>query len=106
MTLTAQTLSKQELIEGFTAGHAQLASVIQGLSESALDLSLAPGEWTIRQIVHHISDDGDVWCMALKKAIATPGAPIRFEGFPGNEAWATALDFHRRPIEPGLALIH
>jgi hypothetical protein len=66
---------------------------------------MGPGEWTIRQIVHHLADDGDVWCMVLKKAIATPGVPIRFEGFPGNEVWAAALAFDKRSVEPVLALL-
>jgi hypothetical protein len=61
--------------------------------------------WSIRQIVHHVADDGDVWSMCIKKALATPGALVRFEGFPGNEAWADALDFDRREIEPALDLI-
>ncbi|MCL5998476.1 MAG: DinB family protein [Chloroflexi bacterium] len=104
-TSQAPAPSRADLIAQFSAGADRLAALLRDLPASALDLSLGPGEWSIRQIVHHVADDGDVWCMALKKAIATPGAPIRFEGFPGNEAWADALAFHKRPIEPALALL-
>jgi hypothetical protein len=82
-----------------------LAEDVAGMTDAPLDQSLAPGEWSIRQIVHHLSDDCDVWCMAMKKAIATPGVMLRFEGFPGNDAWAAALDFAHRPIDAPLALI-
>lgn len=43
--------------------------------------------------------------MCVKKAIAAPGAPIRFEGFPGNDAWGDALAYDRRDIAPALDLI-
>src|SRR5450759_3346400 len=103
--MTQQTLSREQTIARFTSGPLRLAAALQGLPSAALDLFLGPEEWSIRQIVHHVSDDNDVWCMALKKAIATPGARIRFEGFPGNDAWAGALHFDRRDIGPALALI-
>jgi hypothetical protein len=89
----------------FTTSADELAAELAGLTDAALDQSLAHGEWSIRQIVHHLADDCDVWCMALKKAIATPGVMMRFEGFPGNDAWAAALDFAHRPIDAPLALL-
>jgi hypothetical protein len=83
----------------------ELVGLVGGLSDDELDLSRAPGQWSIRQIVHHLADDGDVWSMCIKKALATPGAVVRFEGFPGNEPWAEALDFGKRAIAPALHLI-
>ena len=98
-------MSPDQRLALFALGADKLAAALQGLSEEQLDLCCAPGEWTIRQIVHHVADDGDAFALPLKKAIATPGAPIRFEGFPGNEPWADALAFDKRPIGPALALI-
>ena len=103
--MTEQTLTREQTLARFATGATRLAARLQGLPAAALDLSLAPGEWSIRQIVHHVSDDGNVWCMALKKAIATPGALVRLEGFPGNDAWAKALRFDQRDIAPALAQI-
>lgn len=97
--------SSEETLSLFLSGIERLERAVEGLSEAHLDLSNAEGEWTIRQIVHHVADDGDVWSMCLKKAIATCGAPIRFEGFPGNEAWAAALAFDRRGIAAALGLL-
>jgi hypothetical protein len=83
----------------------ELVATVGALSDTELDLSRGPGQWSIRQIVHHLADDGDVWSLCIKKAIATPGASIRFEGFPGNEPWADALDFAERDIAFTLQLI-
>lgn len=99
------TNTQKELLSRFTSGVNRLEIIITGVSEKDMNQSLAPGEWTIRQIIHHIADDGDAWSIVIKKAIATPGAPIRFEGFPGNEAWANALSFDKRPVQASLSLI-
>jgi hypothetical protein len=103
MSSTAQ--SREEALALFLSGAERLATAVEGLTEASLDLSSAPGEWTIRQMVHHVADDGDAWSMPLKKAIAIPGAPIRFEGFPGNDAWAAAMAFDKRGVEASLGLI-
>ena len=99
------TATQKETLALFTSGADKLVTLVAGLSEKELDYSVASGEWTIRQIIHHVSEDGDAWSMNFKKAIATPGVPIRFEGFPGNEAWADALAFDKRPVQNALALL-
>ncbi len=93
----------QALLTQFVSSADQLAAAVKDLSDKALDLSCAPDQWTIRQIVHHITDVGGEWNSCIIKAIATPGATVRFEGYPGNEAWANALKFQDRPIDKGLA---
>lgn len=99
------TLDKTEIISNFVASGEAFVKLVSALPETLLDASAAPGEWTVRQIVHHVADDADAWCLGFKKAIANPGAPLRFEGFPGNERWFAALGFDRRPVGPALALI-
>jgi hypothetical protein len=99
------TTSQKDTLTRFTAGAERLEALVQGLPEEALDSACAPGEWTIRQVVHHLADDCDVWSMCIKKAIATPDVLVRFEGFPGNECWADGLAFECRGVEPALTLI-
>ncbi len=99
------TRVQKETLALFTSGAEKLEKAVNGLSEKELDYSIAPVEWTIRQIVHHVSEDGDAWSMVLKKALANSGVLIHPGGFPGNEAWAKALAFDRRPIQNSLALL-
>lgn len=103
--MTDLTPSQKETLKLFTSGVDKLEAAIGDLSEQGLDSSDAPGGWTIRQIVHHVADDGDAWSMSFKKALATPGVPIRFEGFPGNDAWAASLAFDKRPVQTAVALL-
>ena len=103
--MTEQTLSNNEMLSLFTSSAEKLRSLVQSLSERDLDFRSEADDWTIRQVIHHVADDCDVWSMCIKKAIATPGVLVRFEGFPGNEAWAQALDFEQREILPAIDLI-
>ena len=103
--MAQQTQSDKEILSQFLSSAETLRNQTRSLPAEDLDASDEPGGWTIRQIVHHLADDGDVWSMCIKKAIATPGALVRFEGFPGNEAWAAGLDFDQRKIGRSLDLI-
>jgi len=96
--------SRKEVVAKFAAGTQQLKDALAGMTDRELDFHPAPDAWSIRQIVHHLADDGDVYSFVLKRALATPGVTIRFEGFPGNEVWVDALAFDRRPISDDLAL--
>ncbi len=95
----------QALLSQFVASADQVAAAVKGLSDKELDMSCAPDQWTIRQIVHHITDVGGEWNSCIIKGIATPGVTVRFEGYPGNEAWANALKFQDRPIDKGLVFL-
>ena len=75
--MSALTATQAETLALFTSGADDLEQAIQGLSETELDYAGTPDGWTIRQIVHHIADDGDAWSMNFKKALATPGAVAR-----------------------------
>jgi len=96
---------ERKLLDEFLLSGRQFESAVAGLREEQLDLHSAPGEWSIRQIVHHVADDGDVWCMLIKHAIAQPGFETVFGEFPGNEAWANGLETHRRGVHAALVLI-
>jgi hypothetical protein len=86
--MAALAPTDQQILARFIASAEQFQALVCDLPETALDAASAVDGWTIRQIIHHIVDDGDVWSLCIKKAIATPGVMVRFEGFPGNEPWA------------------
>jgi hypothetical protein len=94
-----------EVVEAFQASAEKLVQLLSELPEAHLDWRLSNCEWSIRQNVHHLVDDLDVWAMCIKKALVTPGIVVRFEGFPGNNAWADGLLFEQRAIQPQLDLI-
>ena len=96
---------EHELLEKFRSGSGELNALLEGMSEPQLNLSLEDGAWSIRQILHHLSDDGDVYSFVIKRAIASPGTPTRFEGFPGNEPWGCALCTSSRSVGPSIRLI-
>lgn len=93
------------LITQFLTGTDELTELIHRVKEADFDLSEGPGEWTMRQIIHHLEDDGDVYSFVIKRAISTPGAEIVLKNFPGNEAWSDGLRNSQRPVEHSLALI-
>jgi hypothetical protein len=99
------TASQKKTLEFFTSGADKLEKAVAGLSEKDLDYSIAPGEWTIRQIVHHVSEDGDAWSMMIKRALVTDGLFITPPKSPGNDAWGEALAHDERPIKTALELL-
>jgi hypothetical protein len=103
--MTEIDIRQKTIIAQFLSSAEQFVAMVRNAPEAALDCSAGPDEWTIRQIVHHVADDADAWSFGLKKALANPGAPLRFDGFPGNERWFAALAFDRRPVQAALNLI-
>jgi hypothetical protein len=97
-------LSPHERLALLAAGADALAAALAGLGEADLDRSVAPGAWTIRQIVHHLTDGETFWSVFLRLALGVPGASAQLDWYPGNETWAGALDYAGRPIEAAVAL--
>jgi uncharacterized damage-inducible protein DinB len=102
--MSGEEISPEEILSRFVAGPDQLEAALSGLSESDLDLALAPGEWSIRQIVHHLADSDDTWAMCIKMALGAPGSIFDLYWYLGNKPWADALDYTDRGIEPAVAL--
>jgi hypothetical protein len=100
----ALSAAQKETLTQFVTGAYTLDKLVGFLTEEQLDRSISPGEWTIRQIVHHVSEDGETWSMTAKKAIAIPGTPVNFGNSPGNDPWAKALAYDKRPIRAAIAL--
>jgi hypothetical protein len=107
--MSVLSTAQQILLASLDGQKERFAILVGGLTFDQFNLSADkeayPGTWTIREIIHHLVDDGDVWSMRLKQAIATPGAIVRFSGYPGNEVWAGHLDFEDRDVGPAIALI-
>jgi hypothetical protein len=101
----ALSVQQKKTLDQFVSGAYKLDKLVSFLTEEQLDFSLSPGEWTIRQIVHHVAGDGDAWSMVIQKGLVIPGTLISFGESVENEKWANALAFDKRPIRAAIALI-
>lgn len=66
------------------------------LSEADLAKSYAPGKWTIRQLLHHITDAEMVLRERICRGLAHPKQVVY--GF-HQDSWANNLDYDTRPME-------
>jgi len=96
--------SPEETRALYARGGDDLEAVLAGLTEADLDLTRAPDEWSIRQIVHHLAEVDAMFLMIFESALAQPG--ITFIRNTYDQAhWAETLAYKERAIEPSLALI-
>ncbi len=82
----------------------KLEMALKGLSESALDLSTAPDQWSIRKIVHHLAESKSLFMMQIKTALAESGAVYIRTPY-NQETWPETLDYAGRAIGPSVALV-
>jgi DinB superfamily len=59
---------RQELIARYRAGHEAVAEALFGIKEDELDRS-ASGEWTPRQIAHHLADSEMMSAIRLRRLL-------------------------------------
>jgi hypothetical protein len=105
-TLVFTPHSAEEIIELYAQGPQRLQEALSGVSEQDLDLAKAPGEWTMRQIVHHIADGDDLWMHAVKAALVHSGCHYRHDWYTPDNISSEVLDYAGRALEPALLLFH
>jgi hypothetical protein len=87
------------LIEQYEAGHQAIVDALAGITPAELEAREAPGEWSPRQIVHHLADSEMTSAVRLRLLIAEDGPTL--VGY-DQEAFVANL-YPDRPIEPSLA---
>jgi hypothetical protein len=97
--------TQKNVAANFTISLARLEKVLVQVPESGWDWSEKAGEWSIRQVIHHLAEDLIVYGFILERALATPGCKVFFGEFPGNNEWADRLGFEQRPVDLALNLI-
>jgi 23S rRNA U2552 (ribose-2'-O)-methylase RlmE/FtsJ len=106
--MTQQSRDRDKVLGLYLKGPTLLEEAISGLNDSELDLSLAPGTWSIRQYVHHVVDGDDIWRTALRAALGQIQRVIDFQwywDFP-QDTWAERWGYAGRALDPPLALLH
>lgn len=87
------------LIDRFTGVLDEFDAVLDQVTEPGLDWREGDEGWSIRQIIHHVAEDCNVYTFIIEQALAAPGCKVVFGEFPGNDAWGEAMDWNVRPVE-------
>jgi hypothetical protein len=88
-----------ESLERFRRGPELLAMVLTGVYGDETDFALAPGKWSIRQIIAHLADTELVGAQWFRQVIAEDNP--RLSDF-DQDAWAKNLDYARRSTKQSL----
>lgn len=96
--------SPEETLALYTRGGDDVEAALAGLTEADLDLTRAPEEWSIRQIVHHLAETDSMFLMIFESALAQSGSTFIRNTY-DQAHWAETLAYKERAIEPSLALI-
>jgi hypothetical protein len=89
---------RQRLIDRYREGPAEVDRALAGISEAALDFRIADGEWTPREVVHHLADSEMTSAIRVRRLIAEEEPVI--VGY-DQEEFARRL-YYGRPIAGSL----
>ncbi len=93
---------QQQFITDIEQTPGKLRAAVAGLSATQLDTPYRPGGWTVRQVVHHLSD-ANVNQYVRVRLILTEDAP-NVKTFAENP-WAELSDARTAPVELSLDLL-
>jgi hypothetical protein len=92
---------RAQLIARYEAGPDAVVDAVAGLSDEDLDRRPAPGEWTAREVVHHLADAEARSTIRLRKLLAEDHPTIH-----GYDEGLYARTLHYdRPIGASLAVL-
>ncbi|PYT30047.1 MAG: hypothetical protein DMG58_15185 [Acidobacteria bacterium] len=88
-----------ESLERFRRGPELLAVVLTGVYGDETDFTLAPGKWSIRQLIAHLADSELVGAQRFRQVIAEDNPAL---GAFDQDAWARNLDYTRKQPKQSL----
>lgn len=94
-------MNRSELIQQYRTGTADLADSLVDITEEELDRPQEGGEWTARQVVHHLAD-GEAMSFTRLRRLVADDAPV-IQGY-DEPTFAKRLHYNR-PIETSLAVV-
>ena len=93
---------RSELLNRYRAGAAAVADAVAGATDEELDrVPAGEGEWSARQVVHHLADSESMAYIRLRRLIAEDDPVI--QGY-DEPQWARRLHYDR-PIGGSLAVM-
>lgn len=90
---------REALIDQYEEGYRALMAALAGVSEAELEVRTAPGEWRLREIIHHLADGELTGAVRLRLLIAQDAPAI----LAYDQAAFVRRLYPDRPIEPSLA---
>ena len=84
-----------------------LRESIHDLQGSELDASSKQNEWTIREIIHHLTDGDYIWKICIQRALTESERPFHLKWYWEKDqvGWSHIWKYSSRKIEPSLALL-
>jgi hypothetical protein len=67
---------RSELIARYAAGYDVVVEALAGMTDEEWDAREAPGEWSPRQVVHHLADSEMASALRLRQMLVTENARI------------------------------
>jgi hypothetical protein len=86
-------------IARYKAGYDEVVRALAGIAADELDWRPAPGEWSAREVVHHLADSETIAGIRLRRLLIEDGPVI--QGY-DQEAYARRFRYQERPMEPAL----
>src|SRR3954471_3952943 len=93
------TPEREALIDQYEGGYRAIEAALAGITAAELEAREAPGEWSPRDVVHHLADSEMTSAIRLRLLIAQDSPQI--VGY-DQEEFVRRL-YPDRPIEPSLA---
>jgi hypothetical protein len=93
---------RSSLVVRYRAGHAVFASVLDGATPAELDARPFEGEWTVREIVHHLADGELSSAVRIRRLVAEERPEIA--GY-DEGLYARRLYYDVRPIDASLEVV-
>lgn len=90
---------RDALIAQYRQGYDAVMAALEGITEAGMEAREAPGEWSPREIAHHLADSEMTSAIRLRRLIVEDNPEIT--GY-DQEAFVRRL-YADRPIEPSLA---
>lgn len=100
MALTA--VDRREMISRIRELPARIETMVAGLDERQLDVPGGEGEWSVRQVMHHLAD-AHLNGFVRMKLVITEEKPI-LKPY-DQEKWAELPDTTELPIDPSMAIL-
>ena len=82
--------NREDVLSKYRAAPGELAAALTNVTPDQLEAEAHPGGWTIRELVHHITDGDDLWkaCILAGLGEATPEFTLQWYWSLPQDKWS------------------